>query len=96
MEQLDIWMLLRYRKLDESSMSNKYYRKVMNFFKFIYFFNISSVLNANGFLESLPYDIMNYIREIVANDSLMKFRRYFEFLSISTSQEMIYHMDAKM
>ena len=89
-------MVLRYKRISPSVLSNEYYRKVMHFLRFSYFFNISSVLNANGFLESLPYDIMNYIREIVANDSLMKFRRYFEFLSISTSQEMIYHMDAKM
>jgi hypothetical protein len=89
-------MTIRYQEIPVSSHANNYYRVVMNFFKFTYFFNIRGVVHMHGFLDTLAYPHAEMIKEVSSSQPLEKFENYFKLLSKTTNFKMIYLMEPKM
>jgi hypothetical protein len=89
-------MLQRYRNIPKSMGANKYYKITTNYFKFSYFFNINKVISKHDFIDQLPTDLAQLIKENASENPIKKFESFFGMLNLSTSQELIYCMEPIM
>lgn len=89
-------MLQRYRVMPKSIEANKYYSITTNYFKFSYFFNINEVVSKYDFINKLPTDISQIIKETASENPIQKFQYFFGMLSGSIARELIYCMEPVM
>ena len=95
-DELEEWMLQRYRVMPKSIAANKYYKVTTNFFKFSYFFNINKVVSKLDFIEQLPTDIAQVIKEAASENPIAKFQSFFGMLHENIAQLLIYSMEPIM
>jgi hypothetical protein len=68
----------------------------MSYFKFSYFFNIGSAINANTFIKKIPEKMSKIITESVCEDPKDKFRNYFSMLGHDLSVEFVLALEPMM
>ena len=89
-------MLQRYKVMPKSIDANKFYKITTNYFKFSYFFNINKVVSKFDFVNQLTTDAAQIIKDSASESPIEKFKFFFEMLSGSISQQLIYCMDPIM